>query len=82
MSCTPSLWRRSPLADTPSLLANGGDILKCWDVLKENRLSGFVLYEETGLYFEINFYIKIPFLPSPRLVKILIVVVLFIGPDS
>ena len=27
MSCTPSLWRRSPLADTPSLLANGRDIL-------------------------------------------------------
>ena len=27
MSCTPSLWRRSPLADTASLLANGGDIL-------------------------------------------------------
>ena len=37
MSCTPSLWRRSPLADTPSLLASGGDILKCWDVLEDYR---------------------------------------------
>ena len=40
VSCTPSLWRRSPLADTPSLLASGGDILKCWDLLEDYRLPG------------------------------------------
>ena len=35
----------SPLADTPSLLANGGDIFKMLGYLEENRLSGYVLYE-------------------------------------
>ena len=29
-----------PTSGIPALLANGGNILKCWDILEENRLAG------------------------------------------